>query len=537
MSSASARRGLVIFIGIMLLTRIINAAWLSPVQDEAYYFYWSRFLDAGYFDHPPLVSWLASPGQWLPGSTLLARLGTILLSLLSLPVILSFMKRLGLKGKEPLFSAVLLSVGSLAAILQGYITTPDIPMMFCWILGLHEAAVALDDKPKRWLSAGLFTGLGILGKYTMLLIGPVFLIALLVKPRKLLQPWPYLGALVCILTLLPHIIWLGNHEWITLRFQFGRGLQSIYSLPMTSPSDLPVAKAATANGIETQLARYFKLPEDEISLPRPKPTGWVKYSQNVGNYCSGQLSLWGLLLGPLLLAFLRRRPMKTTWAKPELMALAWAACWVPLILFGLLSPWQQIEANWPAMYMIGAAAILAQTLKISSRSLYWAAGGNLGLSLVLTLHSHWPLLRKKPHQDRILKETHGYSELTQYLQTLAGPILTDTYQNASQIAFFAPNLKIQQWPGMARTSELLRNPAMNPWRWDELKQHGTFYILSDNPVPAAIPGANIKELSEILDCLDKGIQITLAKPAQDPYKRPCAQRIHRWSLAFYSVLP
>lgn len=535
LSAVFSRTAFIVLFLALAMTRLVNAIWLPPAQDEAYYFLWSRFLDGGYFDHPPLVAFLSAAGNLLPGSAWLARLGTFILSLLSLPVLFSFFKRLGLTDASRLSQALVLASCSAAAVIQGYITTPDIPMIFCWMLALHEAAAALDDNPKRWLSAGFFTGLGFMGKYTMLLIGPVFLLALLARPRHLKQIWPYLGGVVCVLAMLPHLLWLEKNDWITLRFQFGRGLQSIYTVSMASGSDLPLAIEPARDGAEAQLAAVFKLPDDEVSKPQKPVPVWLKRLNNFGGYIGSQIGLWGLLLVPLLPAFFRRKQrQKAIWRKPELKALAWAAALFPVGIFALLSPFQSIEANWPAMYLIGAAAVLAQSFHFSNRVLYGAAAGNLLITLLITLHNYHPFLSSKPHKDRLLKETHGYAELSAYLETLKGPVLMDTYQNSSQLAFYAPELKIQQWPGVARNSELIRRKAMNPWRWQDLQEAGGFYLISDNFIPQHIPGAAIQELTEVLDCFDGGLKTTVARIGMN-YVRPCQKRVHRWSLAYYKI--
>jgi 4-amino-4-deoxy-L-arabinose transferase-like glycosyltransferase len=533
LSAALPRTAFIILFVALALTRLINAIWLPPAQDEAYYFLWSRFLDFGYFDHPPLVAFLSAAGQMFPGSAVMSRLGTFLLSLLSLPVLFSLFGRMGLQGSR-LAQALVLASCSAAAVIQGYITTPDIPMIFCWILALHEAAAALDDNPKRWLSAGLFTGLGFMGKYTMALIGPVFLIGLLARPQHLKRPWPYLGALMCVLGMLPHLLWLNSNDWITLRFQFGRGLMSVYTVDMQKGTDLPPAVEAPKDSVENRLANYFKLPDDEVKKPKPAKPLWLKRLNNFIGYVGGQIGLWGLLLVPLCMAMFKRQKTVPNWPKPELKALAWAAAVVPITLFGLLSPFQFIEANWPAMYLIGAAIVLTQYYRLSEKALLAGAAFNLLITLLLTLHNHHPLPGTKPHRDRILKETHGYDKLSAYLQTLPAPVLMDTYQNASQLAFYAPSLKIQQWPGVARTSELIRREGMNPWRWEELQKVGEFYLLMDNFIPQRIPGTELVELTEVLDCFGDGIKTTVAF-SSETYTRPCQKRIHRWILGRYKI--
>lgn len=526
---------LVFLIGLTLV-RFVNAAFLPPIQDEAYYFYWARFLDWGYFDHPPLVAWLSFLSQWWPDSTLAARAGTLFLSVLSFPVLLSLFSTLGLRDRSSRLAALVLTTANLGGILLGTLTTPDIPLIFCWILALHEAAKGLSSDPRRWLSAGFFTGLGILGKYTMVLIGPVFLIALLFHPKGLKQKWPYLGGVVAVLVLLPHLYWQAQHDWITFRFQFGRGLKSEYGVAMKLGTDLPLAREGKVDGPEAKLARYFVLPQDEIAQPKPKPEGFEKYFKGVSNYFGGQLGIWGLLLLPLGFGLWRRfrtsGPKQTSWPSRSLEALSWASALVPLLGFALLSPVQNIEVNWPAMYVIGASVLIVHSLRLSRRPLLWAAAANAALSLLLTVHIFYPLNRTKPHRDRLLRETHGYRELAAYLSRLPEPLFVDTYQNVSQIAFYQPQLALQQWPGIARSSELLRRPAMNPR--SKLDLTPSFYLLTDNLVPPALPGATISELYEILDCFEEGMKVTRADFSKT-YERPCRQRIHRWSLARYEA--
>ena len=44
-----------------------QAAQLELINDEAYYWMFSRFPDWGYFDHPPMVAWWINIGAWAGG--------------------------------------------------------------------------------------------------------------------------------------------------------------------------------------------------------------------------------------------------------------------------------------------------------------------------------------------------------------------------------------------------------------------------------------------------------------------------------------
>ncbi len=76
------------------------------------------------------------------------------------------------------------------------------------------------DRPRLWLLFGLFAGLGLLTKVTMLFFGFAVLVSLLVTParRHLLTPWPWLGGVVAFVFLLPYLLWNAQRGWPTLEF-------------------------------------------------------------------------------------------------------------------------------------------------------------------------------------------------------------------------------------------------------------------------------------------------------------------------------
>ena len=64
-----------------LAARLVMANAVDPGYDEAYYWSYARNLDWSYFDHPPMVGWLAAFGPALLGwvSAWTLRLGAVLL--------------------------------------------------------------------------------------------------------------------------------------------------------------------------------------------------------------------------------------------------------------------------------------------------------------------------------------------------------------------------------------------------------------------------------------------------------------------------
>ena len=213
-----------LILGLTLL-RLITAASMDLVPDEAYYWLWSQHPAFGYFDHPPMVAWWITASTTLFGHSPLA---------VRLPFLLSFAGLLWFSwdtAKSLFHEAVarrvvlwlnaclLLSVGSIIA-------TPDPPSVLMWSAGLWALArLHTSNKPTWWLVFGLFAGLGVEAKYTNLFLGlGVAAWMLLDKParRWLLTPWPYLGGLTALCAVAPNLLWNAHHDWISVTKQFGR---------------------------------------------------------------------------------------------------------------------------------------------------------------------------------------------------------------------------------------------------------------------------------------------------------------------------
>ncbi len=272
-----------VLILVVTAWRLLIAGAVPVTQDEAYYFNWAQSLAWGYFDHPPGVA-LLGIGSWIaPGSAFAARLGAIIAGTLTLLILWRFYRACGLTRGRDLLLAMVLAAGTVPGMISGVITTPDTVLALCWALALHEALAALQGSRRRWLTAGLATGLGLLGKYTMVVIGPVFLWAiLLADPRALRTPWPYLGGLLALLLFLPNIAWNANNDWLTMRFQFGHGFSADTGSVVLAADSLPAATGPMA-----------------YSPPQTGPMTPADRLASLGGYLGSQLAFWGLLLLPL----------------------------------------------------------------------------------------------------------------------------------------------------------------------------------------------------------------------------------------------
>ena len=209
----------------LMLLRLVTAACAPLSPDESYYWLWAQHPAWGYYDHPPIVAWWIMVSTSMFGHSAFAVRLPFVLSFVGLSWLmwdsarLLFSDAIARRTLLWLNACLLLSIGSVIA-------TPDPPSVLLWAGGLWALCrLIATGKGGWWLVFGLFAGLGVEAKYTNLFLGlGVVVWFVMDRParRWLLTPWPWLGAVVAVLLMLPNILWNADHGWITVAKQFGR---------------------------------------------------------------------------------------------------------------------------------------------------------------------------------------------------------------------------------------------------------------------------------------------------------------------------
>lgn len=536
------------------------AAFFFPItQDETYYFSWSQFLNAGYFDHPPAVAWLSYLSRLVGGSFLNARTATVFLSLGSMFFLLKLYTICEFRSQKRLLVAMLLGLGNLGALVCGFLTTPDAVVFFAWTLALHEAVIALTQDEKRWITAGFSVGIGLLGKLSMLLIGPVFLFALLrSKKGSLKSPWPYLGGVAAFLVFLPNLYWNMNNDWITWKFQLKHGLGMERANLLLGK--LPIPERADAGSNEAVLSELFHAPEilqedtveGEANIEAGEEMQFQSFlttmkglldggsvPKRLGDFLSAQISLWGLLFFPLLAQLLaiifRKRNLKNAESfDSDIFRLLLAGTLVPLCVFFLFAFKSKVEANWPAMYMIAAAPLLANYLRPSLKWVGFGVCCNLFVLLAVIGYTYFPFLQINPGFDRILRETHGYKNLAlDPMWKKDRPVFADSFQLVSMLNYYNRSLSVSQWPGITRVSEFVRDQRKVNYNLKHLRSIGSFQLVTTEKVPPRIPNFQAVQMKLVTDCREG--QLEIYHSVREDSKKIC-HPIHRWYLIDYALL-
>jgi len=228
--SVSAEVTFVIFalIGMAILVKLVYVGSLDLVPEEAYYWQYAQRPALGYLDHPVMVAWGILAGTTLFGDT---ELGVRVFTLLCWLVTAGFMAGLtrDLFGKKCAPAAFVLTCLLPYTFVFGLFATPDAPMMASWAGALfYFQRATIGDCRRAWVGFGVCMGLGMLSKYSMVLLAPAALLFLILdKPSRkwFLRPDPYLAILWSLLIFSPVLIWNFQHDWASFAYQTERRMK------------------------------------------------------------------------------------------------------------------------------------------------------------------------------------------------------------------------------------------------------------------------------------------------------------------------
>lgn len=217
------------FILCFFLVNLAQSAFTELLDDEAYYWVWSKQLAFGYFDHPPLVAlWIKIGNLFFEGE-----LGLRFFSTLSFSLAL-YLIFLCIEDKRkwqyvPLFFLLIISTALLN--IYGFITVPDTPLLLFTALFLYIYKLFLE---KNSLLLALLLGISMAGmlysKYHGILV--IFFI-LLSNLRLLRNKYFWIASLFGAGLFLPHILWQLEQDFPSIRYHLFERSKKPYKFEYT----------------------------------------------------------------------------------------------------------------------------------------------------------------------------------------------------------------------------------------------------------------------------------------------------------------
>jgi len=212
-------RALIVYV---LLLKLFYLGLPEILHEEGYYWNYAQHLDLGYLDHPPMVGWVIWICTHLLGDSEFAvRLGAFALWFLG--AFYLFRLTRSIFGRETAVRALMLFAVLPYFFGVSFVMLPDASLVACWSAALYYLyRVLIRAEPHAFIGIGFFVGLGLLSKYTIVLLGFAALVFVLVDPpsRKWLRSYRlWLAIAIAALIFTPVILWNATHEWVSFHFQ------------------------------------------------------------------------------------------------------------------------------------------------------------------------------------------------------------------------------------------------------------------------------------------------------------------------------
>ena len=366
-----------IFYACWIILSFIQSAFTELQDDEAYYWVYGRFLDWGYFDHPPMIGLLVKLGSSLLPGELGVRLFPLILNILSLFII----ERLTDRKNPFLFYAILLSIAVLQ--LSGFVAVPDNPLIFFTaVFFLCFKNFIAKPTLVNTLLLGFSIALLFYSKYHAVL---VVLLAFLSQPRLFLRYQSYVAAVFALLLFAPHLVWQYQHDWVSFRYHLFESNVNAYKFSFT------------------------------------------------GDYLIGQILLAGPLAGIILL------PAAILFKPKDGLMKALKFTMIGIYIFFLLSSFRgKVEGNWTSPALVPLIVLSHQYLSEKQNWQKWLFR-LLPITLILVIAARIIMIVDIIPSTEIKKRYHSWKNWPEDLRSKTNDmpvVFSNSYQRASKYWFY-----------------------------------------------------------------------------------------------------
>jgi 4-amino-4-deoxy-L-arabinose transferase-like glycosyltransferase len=188
-------------------------------RDELLTYTNARHLDWGYVSYPPMTAFLARIEMEVFGASLrgFRFFGAVAQSLMMLFAGLSA-RELGGSRSAQILAAIASGIGGVTLVHGSFYSYTAFDQL-SWILVAYFIIRLLkSENPRWWLAVGASIGLGMMAKYSIAFLTLGLLGGLVLTPvrRHLRSPWPWCGAALAVLIVLPNLLWQMQHHFVSL---------------------------------------------------------------------------------------------------------------------------------------------------------------------------------------------------------------------------------------------------------------------------------------------------------------------------------
>jgi 4-amino-4-deoxy-L-arabinose transferase-like glycosyltransferase len=214
-SYAWARPSLILALVLLAIHMLINGHY-GFFRDELYFIVCGDRPAWGYVDQPPLIPLIASWSHALFGNFLTGfRLAPALAMTASVALTAEF-ARLNGGGRFAQWLAGLCILAGGIFLFDGLVLATDMLQALTWLAASWCLVKLMQTGDERWwLGFGIVAGISLLSKYLFAFYLVALLPGILLTPlrRSLARPWIYAGAAICLVMVLPNILWQQQQGW------------------------------------------------------------------------------------------------------------------------------------------------------------------------------------------------------------------------------------------------------------------------------------------------------------------------------------
>ena len=409
------------FLLVWALLNFLQSYFTQLHPDEAYYWMYSRFLDWGYFDHPPMVALFIRVGNSLFHNELSLRLLTVLSSTFSWWVLWQILKKYQVEAK---WFVLIISSISIFHIF-GFTTTPDAPLFFFGTLFyfFYQQYLEKDRFGTAFLLSLALAG-ALYSKYHAILL---VVFTLMANPKLFRRKSFWLVAAFTLILFLPHIFWQVNHDFPSIKYHLVEREADHYQFQFT----------------------YL--------------------------FLIGQLFMAGPLVGWFW--FYRISRFRAT----DIFTRTLLFNFVGTIIFFLLNTLKvAVQPHWTLIGFLPMVMLVLISLQHQHKPKWLQPV--LFLNLFLLLLMRLGLMVKNPVSMKIgvVKSYFGNPEWANSIQQKAGNayvIFPDNFQNPSWYSYYTNSLK-----GFSYDSRFYRRTQFDIWPIEDSLQQKRIYFVTDEPL-------------------------------------------------------
>ena len=207
--------------GAVALLHIVTNGRYGFHRDELQFLSDARHLDWGFVAYPPLTPFLEHIGLAVFGLSLVGlRLFSVIAQAVAIVVSGMMTRELGGGRLAQVTTALAVALSPLPLFNGTEFQYTSFDFLWWVLIAYFTIRLLRTENPRWWLAIGLFVGIGLLTKYSIVfyVAGILAGVALSQARRYLKSGWFWGGIGLALLIFLPNLLWLIRHDFISYHF-------------------------------------------------------------------------------------------------------------------------------------------------------------------------------------------------------------------------------------------------------------------------------------------------------------------------------